>query len=69
MGVLQNGWFIRELPIKMEDWGVPLFQETTIYTHTSHPFISKYLTPFPIFSLLQEKLAHRWPLPWAAAVT
>ena len=31
IGVPQNGWFIMEHPIKMDDLEVPLFLETPIY--------------------------------------
>ena len=30
MRVPPNGWFIRRNPIKMDDLGLPLFQETSI---------------------------------------
>ena len=31
MGVPQNGRFLMEHPMKMDDVGIPLFQETTIW--------------------------------------
>ena len=33
IGVPQNVWFTMENPIKMDDLGVPLFSETSIYLH------------------------------------
>ena len=38
-GVPPNGCFVREHPIKMDDWGVPLFQETSIWYYTCTIYI------------------------------
>ena len=33
IGVPQNGWFLMEIPIKLDDLGVPPFSETSIFCH------------------------------------
>ena len=42
-GVPQNGWFIVEHPIKRDDLGGALFQETSIYIQSLKKYIYIYI--------------------------
>ena len=66
MGLPQNGWFLMDNPIKMDDLGVPLFSETSIYFQDHCQIILKSL-PLVCFGGSSCRWHHAYDSLWCLA--